>query len=53
MSPTYQAQYDYNTVGSKCNPYPRNSKEWAEYEIAFQRHWAELQGVDYGFKEAS
>ncbi len=49
MNAEYQAQHDYNTVGSNCNPYRKGSGDWASYEIAFQRHWAELQGIDYGF----
>ena len=49
MTPEYQASYDYNTVGSNCNPYENRSKDWAEYEIAFQRVWAESQGIDYEY----
>ena len=53
MTPEYQAQQDFNDVGSNCNPYHKGSSDWASYEIAFQRRWAESQGIDYGFKKAS
>ena len=49
MKPDYRARHDYNKQGCNCNPYGIGSNDWAEYEIAYQRHWAKLQGIDYGF----
>ena len=36
MNAEYQAQHDYNTVGSNCNPYPKGSNDWMDYEDRFR-----------------
>ena len=49
VSPRMQAGLDYKSVGSNLNPYDKYSADWADYEKAFQRIWAESNGVSYEF----
>ncbi len=42
MSPSYMARNDFNNEGSNCNPYTLASVEWCNYELEFQRIWAEV-----------
>ena len=60
MTPAYMARNDFNNEGSNCNPYTLASVEWCDYELEFQRIWAESyelefqriwaesQGINYG-----
>ena len=43
----YMARNDFNKVGSNCNPFAVATAEWCDYEIEFQRIWAESQGITY------
>ena len=48
MTPNYMARNDFNNEGCNCNPYALASVEWCDYELEFQRIWAESQGINYG-----
>ena len=47
VSPRMQAGLDYKAVGSNMNPYDKYSADWSDYEEAFQRIWADNNGVNY------
>jgi hypothetical protein len=48
MTPNYMARNDFNNEGCNCNPYALASVDWCDYELEFQRIWAESQGINYG-----
>ncbi len=39
----YQANADYNETGSNQNPYQEGSKDWIDYEAAFEQRVNEYE----------